>query len=80
MSHCYCFKVKNDKTNKNKKKYIEYNLKKEIINTECIICLQEISLYENVILIDCGHLYHKECISNWFKKRLNCPICNFSVD
>ena len=80
MAHCNCFKTKNSIKNKNKNKYIEYNLKKEIINSECIICLQEISLYENVILIDCGHMYHKNCLLEWFKKRKNCPICNFSVD
>ena len=34
MAHCNCFKTKNSIKNKNKNKYIEYNLKKEIINSE----------------------------------------------
>jgi len=40
--------------------------------TECCIC------YEGVIegkMLSCGHIYHKECIDEWFKEKRICPYC-----
>lgn len=58
---------------------------------ECSICLGEFCLHSNCLITSCGHLYHKECLRHWEKKRkminddeteyyLNmnkkdCPIC-----
>jgi hypothetical protein len=39
---------------------------------ECCIC------YEGVIegkILSCGHIYHKECIDEWFKEKRICPYC-----
>ena len=74
MNCCNCFKITDDK------KYNIFNVKKDILNNECIICLDYIVKYENVIVIDCGHIFHKDCLLKWFKKRYNCPICNFSLE
>jgi hypothetical protein len=60
-------------------KYIEFNVDKEFTNNDCIICLSTINLYENVIMIKCGHKYHKECILKWFVKNKICPECDFKL-
>jgi hypothetical protein len=46
------------------------------IETECCIC------YEGVIegkMLSCGHIYHKECIDEWFKEKRICPYCRASA-
>ena len=46
------------------------------IETECCIC------YEGVIegkMLSCGHIYHKECIDEWFKEKRICPYCRTEV-
>jgi len=60
-------------------KYIEFNVDKEFTNNSCIICLGTINLYENVIMINCGHKYHKECTLKWFEKNKICPECDFKL-
>jgi len=44
----------------------------ETLDIECCIC------YEGVIegkMLSCGHIYHKECIDEWFKEKRICPYC-----
>lgn len=51
-----------------------------ILDHPCSICLDNI-LYEDVIIkLDCNHIYHKSCISEWFKKELICPNCRNSLE
>ena len=59
-----------------------YNLPK---NNECTICrysLNSNSLYYQdkginsyIVIGDCGHAYHQECIKPWVNKNPSCPIC-----
>ena len=66
--------------NKNKNKKI-----KTIFNESCIICLEEFRLdkeqskYEKTTVLECGHKYHDNCITEWLKKYENCPICRSNV-
>ena len=49
----------------------------ETLDIECCIC------YEGVIegkMLSCGHIYHKECIDEWFKEKRICPYCRTSYD
>ena len=62
-----------------KEKYITFNVEKDFLNNDCIICLSEIILNECVIMIDCGHKYHKECALKWFDKNKICPECDFKL-
>ena len=46
----------------------------------CCICLNNIDLSDKTTYkLDCNHLFHTECIINWFRSDLSsgrCPICN----
>ena len=66
---------------------------KEIFNQTCIICLddfkpqeikesekKELLEKEDVSLLECGHKYHKKCISDWIKKDQKCPLCKAKID
>ena len=56
-------------------------------NEECVIC-QEIIESKNsddqsyeIVKLECGHLYHKRCIENWYKssKNKDCPSCRKDI-
>jgi hypothetical protein len=40
---------------------------------ECSICM-EIN-YNQVIITDCNHEFHKKCLFEWMKNSPTCPIC-----
>jgi len=51
----------------------------------CIICLESISLNpkhkeEKGRVLDCSHLFHRECIGEWLKRKHNCPMCRAHVE
>lgn len=42
----------------------------------CIICCNDIGDNSFITdLPDCRHMYHYNCISEWFKVNSTCPIC-----
>ena len=41
---------------------------------ECVICLDELSLFD-VKTLDCGHTFHQKCINSWTDIQVTCPIC-----
>lgn len=36
-------------------------------NLQCSICMEDFVLDEKVKELECGHLYHKDCIIEWLK-------------
>ena len=44
--------------------------------TACSICMENIRLgSEAKKLPKCKHMYHVECIQEWFKGKNTCPVC-----
>lgn len=45
--------------------------------TECCICLDDITENNSGKLEKCGHIFHKNCIEQWFivDPNLRCPLC-----
>jgi len=47
----------------------------------CSICLCDLSNYEKVRKVKCGHIYHAECLEIWLKEEKICPMCKeFVID
>lgn len=42
---------------------------------ECAICLGLLEDGDVVGDIPCGHLFHKECLKTWVKRKTRCPLC-----
>ena len=46
-------------------------------NKECSICYCNIEEGDTIfILNNCLHLFHKDCIVQWFTREIRCPLCN----
>jgi len=41
----------------------------------CAICTDPISIGKPAKQLPCNHLFHENCISTWFCRRLTCPLC-----
>jgi hypothetical protein len=55
-------------------------LKLNVYNeTVCSICLENFENDDNVRLLRCHHVYHNECIKEWFERSSKCPLCNTNV-
>lgn len=58
-----------------KRKFKQETLKQNLLD-ECSICLAEMKEKDKVIILECNHIYHKDCIMIWFQKNnINCPLC-----
>lgn len=44
---------------------------------ECVICCSEIDPqnHRGYMLAPCDHVFHKECLLNWMKIKMECPTC-----
>jgi len=44
--------------------------------TSCSICLNEFEPNNNAVVLQCGHVFHKDCVSKWAKTgKRTCPLC-----
>jgi hypothetical protein len=46
----------------------------------CTICVSKYQIGENVTELNCKHIFHTECISEWVKYKSECPVCRQSID
>jgi len=67
---------KNEDYNNDGHRYKIRKIQEEQEEYECAICLENEEQKEELIL-QCGHIFHKECINEWFRRRQNndCPCC-----
>lgn len=53
----------------------------EDLSDDCSICLEKYKKNDKCIKLNCSHIFHKKCLNEWFKNRidksedLNCPLC-----
>ena len=70
-----------DKKNKVVKSKIEqinqvYYKDNKFNNFECSICFDSFKENELLKQLNCSHIFHKECLSQWILNENKCPICN----
>ena len=61
----------------------EFTLNENSYNGEkkkCTVCLNDIKMYERVIVLPCLHMFHSVCIKKNFERYNTCPICNFKLN
>jgi len=42
---------------------------------QCPVCLSNFYGTERVGVLNCGHVFHPECIKQWLKQSKSCPLC-----
>ncbi|KAL7069417.1 zinc finger, C3HC4 type domain-containing protein [Cryptosporidium serpentis] len=45
----------------------------------CTVCLSEVNNGENVVKLNCQHLFHLQCIQEWLRMSVICPLCKVDV-
>lgn len=60
--------------NLNSIKYDELENKEQYENF-CSICTENYKNLDEISLLECNHLYHKDCIKEWSMYKNTCPIC-----
>ncbi|CAI9104946.1 OLC1v1003746C1 [Oldenlandia corymbosa var. corymbosa] len=49
---------------------------KQLITTDCTICLSEFEEGETVKMIPhCRHVFHAPCLDTWLSSHVSCPLC-----
>jgi hypothetical protein len=43
---------------------------------KCSICLEKIN---RKCILECGHIFHSECIDHWGIKKNTCPLCRKTI-
>ena len=46
----------------------------------CSVCLSAPEEGDDVCKVSCGHVFHKSCIEEWFKKAQICPNCRSNIE
>ncbi|KAK3223103.1 hypothetical protein Dsin_010128 [Dipteronia sinensis] len=50
---------------------------RQIMN--CSICLEELWLESNGMVMPCSHVFHAECTMKWLKVSHFCPLCCYEM-
>ena len=48
-------------------------------NRNCAVCLANFNPGDEIISLPCFHIFHKDCVIDWLKYKLWCPVCKFKV-
>ena len=57
-------------------------IKGESNQQECSICIETINLdkqKKDIVVLNCGHIFHKRCIDKWAINTPNCPMCRKNI-
>jgi len=64
-----------------KKKYEELDETQKSSMDQCAICLNSFTDEDQVVELKCDkkHIFHEQCIKDWLKRKLECPLCKEEV-
>jgi len=57
--------------------WLEYN--KDCKYSSCTICIEDFKEEYYIVKLDCGHLFHEECITEWGLYKQECPVCKKEI-
>lgn len=56
----------------------------QVFNSEgqqCVICMEDFKKDDIVLQLKCNlkHIFHRDCILDWVKVKLACPVCRAAI-
>lgn len=45
----------------------------------CVICLEAYQQEELLASLNCGHLFHVDCVAGWMRRASHCPLCRTDI-
>ena len=49
------------------------------VDKQCMICLDNYAVGDDILTITCLHRYHKSCVTPWISSSPICPVCKADV-
>jgi division protein 1 len=46
---------------------------------ECSVCMDDVHIGDEVVMLPCSHWFHEACASAWLGEHNTCPICRKSI-
>ena len=46
-----------------------------LLREECVICFEKYEKKDKITTLECNHIFHHKCISDWTHKNKSCPLC-----
>ena len=59
--------------------FCKKNEKGDKESPSCSVCIAEIALGQETVLIPCGHMFHDSCINKWLDMHNTCPVCRYEL-
>ncbi|TKR63217.1 hypothetical protein L596_027073 [Steinernema carpocapsae] len=47
---------------------------------QCTTCMDNLKEGDEVGRLDCGHMFHRDCIVPWLQTRNTCPVCRAAIN
>jgi len=70
--------VKNPASKEYVDSLVEVNLSEENQDL-CAICREDFKPSNKGVILKCNHIFHKDCITDWFGHQNSCPVCKTKV-
>ena len=51
----------------------------EHLDKSCVICKSDFEFNDKITVLECKHIHHTECITEWVKYKSECPTCRAKI-
>jgi DNA-directed RNA polymerase subunit RPC12/RpoP len=56
-----------------------YNPNEHTESTDCVVCQEDFKKDEQLLRLECKHIFHKKCLKEWLERHNTCPMCRHEL-